>query len=176
MPFSSVKTTMAKAYAGMQNGLNKNQVVPGLNEEAATELPWGVAVKQGTADDGVLALTAVGNFIKGIVQSSHAMARDPGTGVGELGSTGVMPKAVADIAEAGELWVKIEEDVTPTSAVRIRVAGGGTPGAFRATSAGGGNSVDVSRWCRYKGTYSVASDGCALLEFNFRHKELGTAD
>jgi hypothetical protein len=174
MAFTQVLTKMVQAFPGMQNGLNKNKVKPGLNEEASAELRFGVAVKQGTADDGVLACTATNNLIAGIFQQSHALVKDPGTGVGELGDTGLLPGAVGDLAEEGELWVLTEEAVTPSSSVRIRcvAAGAEVAGAFRAT-ADSTDCVDVSDRCKWAGTYA---SGYALLKFDFRRRAAGTAD
>lgn len=176
MAFTSVKTSMVRAFPGMQNGLNKNKVKPGLNEEAAAELRFGIALKQGTADDGVKKLTAVTEKIAGLLQQSHALVKDPGTGVAELGDTGLKPGAVGDVAEEGELWVLIEEDVTPLSAVRVRCVAGGAEvaGAFRAT-ADASDCIDVSTSARWAGSYTAAN-GFGLLKFDFRKKTQGTAD
>lgn len=171
MPFTSVKTKQTQAFPGMQNGLNKNRVVPGRNE-AAAEIPFGLACKQGATDDGIVIPSATGDLFRGVLQQSHALVKDPGTGVAELGDTGLKQNAVGDVAEEGELWVLTEEAVTPTSAVRVRVSGG-TPGAFRATSAGVGLSVDISDRAKWAGTYA---SGYALLKFDFRIKKAGVAD
>lgn len=168
MGFTTVKTTLEAAYPGMRSGMNKNRVTPGLNEEASAEMRWGIAVKQGTDDAGALLLTATTNKIKGLVQSTHAMAKET-----ELGDTGVKPDAVFDCAEEGELYVLTEEAVTPASDVRVRcVAGGGeVAGAFRATA----DSTDciLLKHCKWAGTYA---SGYALLKFDFRNRDQGTAD
>lgn len=171
MGFTSVKTGQTQAFAGMPNGLNKNRVKPGLNEEASAEIPFGLAVKQGTADDGVKVPAAQADLIVGLHQHSHALVKDPGTGVGELGNTGLKPGAVGDIAEEGELWVLTDEAVTVTSAVRLRTTGADA-GKFRA-SAVATNTVDLSDRARWAGAYA---SGLALLKFNFRMKKAGTAD
>jgi hypothetical protein len=170
MAFTTVKTTMVQAYPGMKNGLNKNRVTPGRNE-AATEIPFGLAVKQGATDGGILIPDAQANVMIGVLEQSHALAKDPGTGVAELGDTGLKQNAVGDVAEEGELWVLTDEAVTPTSAVRFRTSGA-QAGYFRA-SAVGGSTVDVSDRARWAGTYG---SGFALLKFDFRAKKAGAAD
>ena len=170
MAFTAVKTSMTQAYPGMQNGLNKNRVTPGRNE-AATEIPFGLGVKQGATDGGIGVPAAQTDLVLGVLQASHALVKDPGTGVAELGDTGLKQNAVGDVAEEGELWVITDEAVTPTSAVRMRTTGADT-GKFRA-SAVATNTVDLSDRARWAGTYGI---GFALLKFDFRIKKAGTAD
>lgn len=171
MSFTTVKTSMTQAFPGMHNGLNKNRTKPALSEEVSAQIRFGLAVVQGTSDDGVKIPAAQTDVIVGLVPQSHALARDPGTGVGELGDTGLLPGAVFDLDEEGELWVLTDEAVTPTSAVRVRMSGG-SAGYFRATSAAG-VTVDVSDRCRWAGSYG---SGYALLKFDFRRRKAGTAD
>lgn len=167
MAFTAVKTSMTAAFPGMRADLGKNQVRSCVSEEGSAEIRFGAAVKKGTADNGALIPTATADKILGIVQHSHAYNKD-----NELGDTGLKPKTVFDVAEYGKLMVLTEEAVTPASAVRLRVSGG-TPGAFRATSAGAGLSVDYSASCRWTGTFA---SGFAELEFDFTKHTHGVAD
>ncbi len=169
MGFTAVLTALVKAFPGMRSELKKNTIDSCVSEESSAEIRFGIAVKRGTADDGVLLCTATSNKFRGIVQQTHAIEKDV-----ELGTSGVKPKMQLDVAVEGVMYVLTEEDVTPTSAVRIRCVAGGSEvaGAFRAT-ADSTDCYDISKFARWKGTYA---SGYALLEFDFRNSASGAAD
>lgn len=107
------------------------------NEEASTEMPFGVAVKLGTdPDDQVKLLTAAANVIAGVTVHSHAYAKDV-----ELGDDGLKANVTVGVLRKGVVRVYSSEAiVVGTSAVRIRHdanAGAGQllgPGTFCKTA------------------------------------------
>lgn len=162
-----VKTAVGAPFAGMRTHFNKNKVASVVSEEASAEIPFGTAVVQGTADDGVLIPAAQANLVRGIVQHSHTYNKD-----NELGSTGLKPKVVFDCAEEGELYVATTEAVSPASAVRIFMSGG-SAGKFGKT-ASAGVSIDVSKFCQWKET--TTGSGAARLAFDFRDRKNSSSD
>lgn len=164
MPQTSVSLAMAVAFDGMQVDGGECRIESYVSEEAADEIPFGVCVKQGTADDQCLKLTAITDKLIGITVHSHAYQKDV-----EIGTTGVKPKMTLGVAVRGQLWVPVEEAVTPASDVHVRAvaAGAEVAGAFRDT-ADGADTIDISAFARFKSTTTGA--GRAILEFDFTNR------
>lgn len=182
MPQNSVITQFAAAFPGM-NGDSSDSTdnyISRTSAEAANQLPFGTLVMQGTTDDACVALTTqTAQKILGVVayQATYAPGIQLGTAVDANGNLGVMPKASLLIKKRGTAWVQIDENVTPTSAVRVRVNAVGSgvgPGCFRA-SASVGNTVALSSFCKWQGTY-LATSKAGLLSFDFTMSALGTND
>lgn len=164
MPQTSVSLAMTAAFAGMQVDAKKCEILSYVSEEASAEIPFGVCVKQGTADDQCLKLTAITDKLIGIVVHSHAYQKD-----NEVGDTGIKPKMMVAVAVRGEIWVPVEEAVTPASTVLVRAiaVGGETAGAFRDT-ADASDLIDVSKFCRFMS--STTGAGIARLMFDFTNR------
>ena len=143
------------------------------SEEASATIPFGVMVKRGTGDYGVLKCTAVANVLAGVTVRSHDFA--VGLGVDET-TGGLKPGAHFAVAQRGRYFVVIEEDVTPTSDVRVRcvAAGNEVAGAFRAT-ADSTDCVDLTPLARWVRT-ADADDGVAELEIDMNNIGLAVAD
>lgn len=149
---------MSKWFAGMLADARYKTTETGTSEEASAEIAFGVMVKRGTADDGILRLTAVtdvGRFA-GIVQHTHALAKDL-----QLGDVGIKPKTTVNVLVKGAIVVPTEEAVVPGDRVFVRcvATGAEVAGAFRKT-ADGTDTVDISAFARWD-TSSV--NGLAVL-------------
>lgn len=143
--------------------------VSGTSEEASAEIPRGLVVQTSTtnSDYGAKLITATTNKLYGIVMRSDDMAD------ADLGATGYKPGATFPVGRQGRFFVTIEENVTPTSAVRVRCAGTGTIGAFRAT-ADATNCLDCTPFAKWVRT-SLAADGIGEVEIDFTNAALAVA-
>jgi len=174
MPQTSV-TALTRGYAGMlvDTSYHKN-TRSYVSEESSAEIPFGVMVVQGTADNQALLphTSAADNEQKllGIVQHSHAYAKDQ-----ELGDDGLKPKVTMGVLTHGRILVPVEEDVAPGDAVRVRVvvSGAEQAGAFR-TAADGTDCIDISSFARW--TASGTAAGVAELEIDMTNRAGATAD
>lgn len=152
-----------------QNG----QVASATSEEASALIPFGIMVKKGTGDYGALLMTATSNALLGISYRSNDFA--VGLEIDE--STGnLKPGATFGVARKGRFFVLIEEDVTPTSDVRVRAVAGGSEvaGAFRAT-ADSTDCIDLTGLAQWVRT-ADADDGVAELEIDMTNIGLAVAD
>ena len=170
---SAVQTTVADkavAFAGMRASAEDKTVVRSyVSEESTAEIPFGFCLAQGTADNGAkipVGSTTVRNIV-GVVTQRHEYARTvtlaDGTVVGELGSTGLRPGVDLALMTSGEVWVTVEDNVTPNTKPYLRIAGTGTPGLFRGTS-DTTNTLDCSAFARF--TSSASGGGLAKLAFD----------
>lgn len=139
------------------------------SEESSAEIPRGLVVQVSTtnSDYGAKLITGTGNKLLGIV------LRSDDVGDLDLGSTGYKPGATFKIGRKGRYFVTIEENVTPTSSVRVRCAGTGTAGAFRAT-ADSTNCLDITPFAKWVRT-SLAADGVGEVEVDFTNAALAVA-
>ena len=171
MPQNDSTLIYAVAFAGMEpdNSINFDNYLTKVSEETTKQIPFGRVVMQGTGDQGCKQFTSQTGKPLGIVPYSAvyqvnkelASIADSDGNIGLIGGTDIA------IKHRGRLWVKIDENVTPTSAVRARTTVVATfgPGTFRA-SASAGVTNDFSKFCQWCGTY-LAADGFGLLEFDF---------
>ncbi len=158
-------------FPGMISDSADNDIRSYVSGEASAEVPYGQMVKQGATDRAFLRLTAgVTQAILGVLVHSQGRAKPT-----ELGATGLKPKMTGGVMRHGRCWVTIDENVTPASAVRVRVTDvGGVAGTFR-TSASAGNTVAISSWARFTGTFTAAG-GVAEVEFDALNSFVSTAD
>ena len=134
-----------------------------VSEEASSEIPFGRMLKQGTAVDGCLLMTAQADAMIGISVFTQARERDV-----QLGDTGIKPKCMVTVAKRGRIWVSVSEAVTPASTVRVHKTGG----TFLAT-ASAGNTV-VLKHARY--LTSTSGAGLAMLEFDILMRADNSSD
>lgn len=144
-------------------------IISGTSEEASAEIVRGLVVQATTtnSDYGAKIITATTNKLLGIVLRSND-ASDT-----ELGATGWKPGATFPVGRSGRYFVVIEENVTPTSSVRVRCAGTGTIGAFRAT-ADATNCLDITPFAKWVRT-SLAADGVGEVDVDFTNAALAVA-
>lgn len=174
VPFTAVSQSTAGVFAGMLADAKDVEVDSFVSEEASAEIPFGVMVQQGTADNGALKLAtssaSMAGKLVGVVVHSHAYAKDT-----ELGSTGLKPKTTLKVLTRGRIWVQVEEAVTPLSPVKVRAVatGGEVAGAFRDT-ADSTDCVDISKFARYLTTAGAA--GFAILDLDMSGRFGAVAD
>ncbi len=172
-------TTMAEAVAGLiaDNSLSKD-CLTGFSEEASAQIPFGVMVAQGTADDGALLLNtsaaAMASALKGISVFGHGL---------DIGTTGINPMALFSVMSRGRIYVQVEEAVAVGDPVRVRAVTGGsngygdagaeTKGAFR-TGADSTDCVDISSFARW--IRGADEAGFAVVEIDMVNSALATAD
>jgi hypothetical protein len=137
--------------AGLQSSGN-NDISGFMAEEA---LDFGVYVTKGTDPEkqvklpaDATAITDIAN-VRGIVVRSHVTENDE--------TTGIALKDAADVLRSGEIWVRVEETVTPDDAVFVRYTAetGKFKGHFR-TDDGGGKAAELPNANWVKGGSSIA--------------------
>jgi hypothetical protein len=163
MPQTAVDN-MAPYLAGQLADSGRNDVLSKTSEEASAEIPYGVMVAQGTADDGVVLLAATTDVLVGVSVLSH----DYAVGV-EVGDTGYKPKTTFGVLNVGRIAVLVEEAVTPASSVYVRAvaAGAEVKGAFRDT-ADGTDTIDISSFARY--VTSAGAGEIAIVDIDMRNR------
>lgn len=161
-PQTAVASAITGAFAGQSGDSSNKQDDSFINGESSAEIPFGVVVQQGTADNECLLLTATSNVLIGVTLHSNNYQLTT-----ELGTTGVKPNVTMNVRSQGRVWVTVEEAVTPASNVLVRAvaAGSEVAGAFRDT-ADGSDCIDISGFARYLTSAGIA--GLALVEFDFR--------
>lgn len=166
---TSPKVGLPGEPATLQAATN-GRVSTGLSEETTAEIRPGIMVQKGTGDYGVKILTATSNKLVGITKRSHDY------GDLELGDTGYKPGASIGLAQTERWFVRIEENVTPSSDVRVRcvAAGAEVAGTFRAT-ADSTDCVDLTALAKWVRT-ALAADGVGELEINMTMIDLAVAD
>lgn len=161
--FSSVLTDMAVAFPGM---VEEGTIESRVNGEASAEMAFGIAVGQGTLDNEAILLAATSDKQIGITAFRQGYIDQT-----ELGTSGLKPNVTVGVVRKGVVWVIVEEDVTPASAVLIRCVAGGAEiaGSFRDT-ADASDCATATPYCRFLGASVTAQDGVtkvARLAFDF---------
>lgn len=105
------------------------------SEEASAQIPFGVMVKRGTADSGVLKLTSTSDVLAGITVFGQSYSHATTFALEDVGTTGLQPGCILNILNKGTIYVPVEEDVTPADRVFVRAIAttGEVAGAFRAS-------------------------------------------
>jgi hypothetical protein len=173
MPQTEVESTMPIGIAGQLADLwtdENGDVVSATSEEASAEIPFGVCVQHGTADDGVLKLTAIDDVLAGVVVHSHHFAKPY-----ELGDTGLKPGVTFGLLRKGRIIVLPEDAVTPASTVHVRAVATGNEvaGAFRGT-AQGTDTIEITAFAKWRTTADAGEP--AVLEVDFTNVALADAD
>lgn len=98
-------------------------------------MPAGIAVTRGTADNECRNMVDASSVVIGVTMFDHSYSQ-PLT-IGATGEALFPPDSVIGILRDGEIWVRVEEAVTPASDVYVRHTASGANtqiGAFRATT------------------------------------------
>lgn len=164
--FDTVSNTLPVAFPGVRSSSHFGHVDAMINGEASAEIRFGICVAQGSTDKSAIKLAATSDKLVGVTMFRHGYAPSIQTG-----DTGIKPGVAMEVMDEGELWVIVEEDVTPSSTPYVRAVATGDEiaGAFRDTS-DGSDTIDVSHFCRFVSTSTLAADGTtkiAKLRFNF---------
>lgn len=166
MPQTSVPAPLPIGVAGQladawteANG----DIISVISEEASAGLLFGIGVKKGTADDGVLNLTAITEVLHGIIVYSPRFSIPDELVV----ATGLVPKtAHFGLLRMGRILVFTETAITPASSVFLRaIATGPNPlvGGFRG-SADSTNTIDISAVASWRST--AGAGALAVLEID----------
>ena len=178
MAQTSVSTNLVAAIAGAlaDDGRDMN-LATYVSQETTLQIPFGVAVMQGSLDYGDNLLTA-GNVLNivGVVaySSAYQVGKEIGSVADSRSKLGILSNVLHNVVKRGRVWVTVEEAVTPASAVRVRCTTAGTgAGSFRTSSAGSGLSM-LLVGARYLDTAAI--NGFARVEFDVLQRSSWTAD
>ncbi len=161
MAQTSVTDVMTIGFPGMLSDSSRTKdVASKTSEEASAEIPFGVMVKQGTEDDGVLLLTSIADLLVGVVLHSDEYLKDL-----QLGDDGLKPGTTMGVLVAGRCLVRVEDAVTPASGVFVRAvaAGAEVAGAFRGT-ADSTDCINITDYAKFR--ESAGAGEVVELEFN----------
>lgn len=167
MSQTSISTKQAVAYPGMLADLGNKYTESMVSEEASAEIPFGVCVAQGVADSQCELPDASGDKLVGMVQHSHAYAKGDG---GELGTTGLKPKACVNVLRKGRMYVVAETTIAAGDRLFVRYAagaGGTQLGALR-NAAVASETIDATAQGVFR-TGGVAGT-LVVLEVDFTNK------
>lgn len=177
MPQTAVTTAPLVGRPGEpadEHTSRNGRVVSAVQSEASVAMIPGIMVQKGTGDNDVKLMTATSNKLAGIVVRTHdvsdldfdVLATNPG----------YRPGAEVPIARTERWFVRIEENVTPTSDVRVRcvAVSAEIAGAFRAT-ADSTDCIEITAFAKWVRT-ALAADGVAELEIDMANADLAVAD
>lgn len=172
MPQNESTIVFATAFRGMEPDASKaagDNYITRVSAETVKQMPFGFCVMQGVADSECLQFTSQTGKPLGIVPYAaiYQVQKELSLLADSDGNIGLLPGVDISIKRRGRLWVAIDENVTPASAVRCRTTVVSTqgPGVFRA-SASAGVTNNFSKFANWVGTHTAAI-GYGLLEFDF---------
>lgn len=165
---STYGTTMTKAIEGALADNGPHDCMAKFNEEASAKIPFGRAVKFGTADNGALLPSAETDKIAGIVV--HVDAYTTGSD-GELTSTGLIPDAVMTLLRKGRIWAMARTAVTPGDRLWVRAVSSNTGYEVLGGLEDADDSTDMID-CTAQGVWltTAAQGELAVLEVDFTNK------
>lgn len=164
IPQTSYTTNQPIAFPGLKGDATLSVVETRINAEGSAEIPFGVFVVKGgsVGDPGcVLPTASTVKLVLGPVVHSHAYSKGIN---GELGTSGLKPKAVLNILVKGRIWVLSETDAAVGDPVFVRYAsgaGGTQLGAVRNATVSG-EMIDLTIKGRY--VTSVTAGNLAMIE------------
>jgi hypothetical protein len=151
------QTTHLNAPLGAVAGLIASSGAEIHSRLAEAALTAGIAVCQGTLDNQVKALSAVGDLAKIQGFTIYHAGQEP------LSSgTGYAAKDTLNILRKGQIWVLTEGTVAAGGNVFVRYAGTGTKGACRAAAV----TDEAGQLLGAKFVTSVTGAGLAIVEIN----------
>lgn len=176
MPQTAVTTAPLVGRPGEpadEHTARNGRVISALQAEASAGMIPGIMVQHGTGDTDCKVLTATTNKLKGIVVRTHDISD---LDFDLVGNTGYKPGAEVPLARTERWFVRIEENVTPTSDVRVRcvAAGSEIAGSFRAT-ADSTDCIEITGFAKWVRT-ALAADGVAEVEIDMANADLSVAD
>lgn len=130
------------AFAGLPADGSIKDDVSAFNLEASLEMPFGIGVKW-SGERGALLPSAANSVMKGInlFNANHQTGVD-----GDLGTTGLKPKAALNIRRFGRLWLLVDVGIAVDT-----FTPGTTRGYCRFETDGGSNTQ--------RGTWRHTDDG-----------------
>lgn len=162
-----------------------SDVVSAFSEETVNEIPFGCGLVQGVADDGVKLPAAntdkpVGINIFGFWHQTAGAVDPTGAQTGDIGATGLKPKAGVDKGRKGRALVPVEAGIvivpgTDRPFLRWQSDGGVNTqvGMWSNVQDGGTRLIDCTRLGVFTSSVSTVdnptggSSLAAILEFDF---------
>ena len=136
MQTSINKAGQPAAFAGMLSDNSDNDVVSRFSAETVTEIPFGAGVQFHTVARSCKLLASGGVLMGVSVWGANHM---PGTG-GDLGTTGLKPKAGLQVLRRGRIWALVDKATTSIAA--------GTDRGYCRYTADGVTNPDVGAWAK----------------------------
>lgn len=164
MSQTSYTTTQPAAFAGLLYDVGPHDIITRITEETVLEVPFGVVVAFGGADNQCELPDATTDKCLGIVVHSHDYDASA------LGTVGVKPKNLLQVLRKGRIWVLAENGVAPGDRGFVRAvagAGGTQLGAIR-QAAVGGETIDATTQIVFVTT--ALAGGLAVVEVDFTNK------
>lgn len=160
---------MARGYAGQLSDIRNNTVESYVQGEASAEIPFGVAVAEGTAGspstgvpDSCINMVNGSSVVAGVVVHSHAYNPES-----QLGTTGIKPKNLVNVCRKGQILMQHEGAVTKGGTCFVRHstgAGGSVKGVVRA-DADTATAVSTAS-LTFAETKAAVGDGLVLVNVN----------
>lgn len=175
---------MSPGIAGMKYDTGPHDIVSGFNAEASAQIPFGYGLMKapnGAQDSYVLPTGPSGTMeIAGlnVFSLTHVRAGAvdaAGVFAGDLGASGLLPKAGMQVARQGRFWVPVDYDVRngDRAFCRVTATGAQTPGSWVGTNLGGSYVRDCRAQAVFRSATYTAADGTtriAVLEVDFTNQ------
>ena len=97
---TSYALRMTAGFPGMLADSGFHDIRCFAQAEASAEVPFGVMVAQGSANEKAILPASLSAKMVGVVVHSHDYAKDL-----ELGTTGIKPKNPLSVLNRGRIWV-----------------------------------------------------------------------
>jgi hypothetical protein len=166
---TSISNTIAAAFAGMLADNSDNDIISRTSSEVSAEMPFGVCLAKGATDGTALLPATIDDELIGVLLHSHAYEPDSATSPGDLGTTGVKPKAGLNLLWRGRMWVTVEQAVNQYDPCFVRFVANGAgklqPGAFRKDS-DGGTAINCQAVAKFV-TSQATIGGLAMIQVDF---------
>lgn len=180
---TSVDSPMSIGVAGQladEYTASNGDIGYGTNEEAATNIPFGVMVKEGTTADRIKLPTTAADVLAGIL--IHEYAYDVTTQLADAtvntnAQSAILPNIGGALLKRGRVLVIPEADGTDADGVHMRIvaSGGNTQlGSFTPT-AEVGKTVNLSSLARWRNGGPKAGQP-SVLEIDLTNAALVAAD
>ena len=171
---------MAVALPGQLADTGPHDVVTGFSGETVLQIPWGYGLRKAFSGDpqmhilptgasGTFEIVGINAFRNNAMKGGAQLA--DGSFPGEVGASGLLPKAMLDVLRAGRAYVPVEADVRDGDRAFCRAgAQGASGGAGIWLGTGVSGTVDCRRQAVFRSNTILSADGTtrvALLEFDF---------
>lgn len=174
---------MAVGIPGQKYDTGPEDVVSGFSQEASAQIPFGYGLVQSpNVADGYFLPTGVSGAMEIVGLSVFSLAHmkagavdAAGVYAGDLGASGLLPKAPLQVARQGRYLVPVEANVRVNDRAYCRVTATGafTPGSWAGTNYGGSYVRDCTQQGVFRSGTFTAVDGVtkvAVLEVDFTNK------
>lgn len=166
----------------IDNGMVRD-IVSGVSFEPSAQIPFGYGVIRSagqergyilpTGASGTMAIAGLSVF--DLAHARAGSADSDGNFSGDMGASGLLPRAPLQVARKGRYLVPVENNVRPGDRAFCRVTATGalTPGSWVGTNYGGSYVRDCTTQGEFVTGTQTAADGTtlvAVLEVDFTSK------